>query len=576
MFLLYLPILLVGLFVFRLVFNQVMGVKKVTARTEYDYDVIVVGGSISGPYVSKALAKQGRKVLMVERTLWAKPDRIVGELLQPGGIVALKQLGMHECALKIGMNAHGYAVQDDDGNWVPLPYQEGHKGVSFHFGDFVQSLRRNVWDTCKSNVEMVQGIVTDVLTETVSGQERVYGITYTRSANYKVPCEPFLSGPEIHEEESGERVTITAKAPLVIMCDGGSSKFKGRFAHYRPAGHYHSHFVGIIAKDVELPYEERGHVFLGSTGPILAYRLDPNEVRVLADYKSDELPKPEVLQKWLIEEVAPRMNPGMARGVIAAAQDKKNIRSMPIAQYKATTPCMPGVIGIGDNSNQRHPLTGGGMTCCFRDALLLADELHRIPDFRVSDATKMVAIEQQMHDAILRYSRRRYLHSSCINILSWALYAVFSNKLMRTACFDYFLLGGDCISVPMELLSGLNPSPSTLLRHYSRVAANGAYNVITLSGSYAGKNPDGTVKVLSYEEKRKNTIAFFLSPTRILKAEYMLAYAVYVFAPLVVRELVSIWQFFDPMDAFAIKLYKPMETAIMRLIHPKGGRPVAA
>lgn len=571
----YFLIAVVAVIVFRFVFNKANAVQKTKARTAYDYDVIVIGGSIAGPYVSKALAKQGRKVLMVERSLWAKPDRIVGELLQPGGIEALKDLGMEQCALKTGMPADGYAVQNDDGTWVPLPFKEGYQGVSFHFGDFVQNLRRNVWDTCKNNVEMVQGVVTDVLTETVCGEERAYGISYTRAKKYAVPEEPFLLDGEYPPEEDSGRETIKATAPLVIMCDGGSSKFKSRYSHYRPAGRNHSHFVGLIAKDAEMAYERRGNVFLGKTGPILAYRLDAGEVRVLADYKADDLPRPEVLQKWLIEEVAPRMNAGMAKSVIEAAQDKKNIRSMPIAQYKATTPSMNGVIGIGDNANQRHPLTGGGMTCAFRDGYALAQALAKIPDLRVQDPVKMVEVEAAIKAAILSYTRCRYLHSSCINILSWALYAVFSNFMMRTACFDYFLLGGDCVSGPMELLAGLNPSPATLLRHYSRVAANGAYNVITLSGSYAGKNPDGTIKTPTAEEKKKNAINFFLSPSRILKAEYMLAYAVYVFAPLIVRELLSIWRVFDPTDAFATKIYRPAEAAVVRAILRNGGRPVS-
>ena len=37
-----------------------------------------------------------RRVLMLERDL-SQPDRIVGELLQPGGYLMLKRLGLAEC-----------------------------------------------------------------------------------------------------------------------------------------------------------------------------------------------------------------------------------------------------------------------------------------------------------------------------------------------------------------------------------------------------------------------------------------------------------------------------------------------
>lgn len=48
-----------------------------------------------------ALALQaGRKVLLLERDL-SQPDRIVGELLQPGGYLMLKKLGLADCVNKI-------------------------------------------------------------------------------------------------------------------------------------------------------------------------------------------------------------------------------------------------------------------------------------------------------------------------------------------------------------------------------------------------------------------------------------------------------------------------------------------
>ena len=60
---------------------------------EEDADVIVVGAGILGNAMATSLARDGRKVLLIERD-WSQPDRIVGELLQPGGFRALKRLGL--------------------------------------------------------------------------------------------------------------------------------------------------------------------------------------------------------------------------------------------------------------------------------------------------------------------------------------------------------------------------------------------------------------------------------------------------------------------------------------------------
>lgn len=56
-------------------------------------EVVVVGAGILGSTMSCTLSKGNRKVLVVERDL-SEPDRIVGELLQPGGYNALVKLGM--------------------------------------------------------------------------------------------------------------------------------------------------------------------------------------------------------------------------------------------------------------------------------------------------------------------------------------------------------------------------------------------------------------------------------------------------------------------------------------------------
>ena len=53
----------------------------------------MIGAGIAGCAAAYSLGKDGYKVLLLERDL-SEPDRIVGELLQPGGIQALHELGM--------------------------------------------------------------------------------------------------------------------------------------------------------------------------------------------------------------------------------------------------------------------------------------------------------------------------------------------------------------------------------------------------------------------------------------------------------------------------------------------------
>ena len=63
-------------------------------RFDISTEVVVVGSGVLGSAISAVLARDGRRVTVVERDL-GEPDRIVGELLQPGGYRALKKLGLH-------------------------------------------------------------------------------------------------------------------------------------------------------------------------------------------------------------------------------------------------------------------------------------------------------------------------------------------------------------------------------------------------------------------------------------------------------------------------------------------------
>ena len=61
------------------------------ASNKDEYDVLIVGAGVVGASLAAGLGRTGRRVLVLERDL-EEPDRIVGELLQPGGVRALQLL----------------------------------------------------------------------------------------------------------------------------------------------------------------------------------------------------------------------------------------------------------------------------------------------------------------------------------------------------------------------------------------------------------------------------------------------------------------------------------------------------
>ena len=92
-----------------------------TKKPFNESDVLIVGAGVAGCALAVALGKQGRKVTLLERSL-KEPDRIVGELLQPGGVQALEQLGLLDCLEGIdAIKVVGYDVIYH-GNEVPIAY----------------------------------------------------------------------------------------------------------------------------------------------------------------------------------------------------------------------------------------------------------------------------------------------------------------------------------------------------------------------------------------------------------------------------------------------------------------------
>lgn len=446
------------------------------------FDVIVIGAGVVGPAVATAMARQGRKVLIVERD-WTKPDRIVGELMQPGGLQALRELGMARAVNNIdAIPVLGYYIKYGNDE-ILLDYPTKHdamqarpdtpvagcvfganddmvsdatldaaawqkdsrvRGVSFHHGGFIQNLRAIA--KAEPNLTAVEGTVTDLLEE----DGRIGGVRVKTEKGVK----------QYH-------------AALTVCCDGIYSRFRKRLMPTPPQ--VGSYFVGLTLDDAELPAKHRGHVILGSHAPILVYQILPHATRILCLWRSTKAPSQAngELAAYLQNEVLPAL-PACIRPSFKRALASKKFRSMPNQYLSATEQGRhPGLVLLGDAANMRHPLTGGGMTVGLNDAALFARLVH---PSRVHD----LADHPQMAAAMLAFHRQRKSLDAVINTLSIALYTLFAAdsrplQILQQGCFRYFQLGGLCVSEPIGLLLGMLPQPMLLFRHFFTVAFYAIY-----------------------------------------------------------------------------------------------------
>lgn len=416
------------------------------SKSNYDAaDVIIVGAGVAGAALAHTLGKDGRRVHVIERDL-TEPDRIVGELLQPGGYLKLMELGLEDCLKHIdAQRIFGYALFKDGKNTkLSYPLEKFHSDVSgrsFHNGRFIQSMREKA--ASLPNVQLEQGTVTSLVEE----KGTIKGVQY--------------------KTKTGEE--MTAYAPLTIVCDGCFSNLRRSLC--KPQVEVPSCFVGLVLENCELPHANHGHVILADPSPILFYPISSTEIRCLVDIPGQKVPSigNGEMAQYLKSIVAPQIPPELYDSFIAAI-DRGNIRTMPNRSMPAAPHPTPGALLMGDAFNMRHPLTGGGMTVALSDIVVLRDLLKPLKD--LNDAPELCKYLESF------YTLRKPV-ASTINTLAGALYKVFcaspdqARKEMRQACFDYLSLGGVCSTGPVSLLSGLNPRPLTLVLHFFAVAIYG-------------------------------------------------------------------------------------------------------
>lgn len=448
------------------------------AKEDITYDAIVIGAGVIGPCLAKCLAQKGKKVLIIEKE-WQEPDRIVGELMQPGGVRALRELGMIQAINNIDAQpitgytvmyngekvAIKYSHKDKSGpldllssdivhdgndkilsgdktlNYNDFENDERERGVAFVHGRFLTNLRNMC--LAEPNVTPLAGNVIEVMKNKVG---EVIGVRVD-VPNNRGKCE--------------------FKAHITFVVDGVFSKFRRELASdFKTTSS--SSFIGMSLFNADMPTKNNGHVILGANhSPVLVYQISPQETRILCAFNSKKAPTN--ISKWMIGSVQPHI-PEQLRPSFDKALAEGKFRSMPNQFVCARQNDVTGLCVIGDALNMRHPLGGGGMTVGLKDTVLL---IKKIGDLDFSDRETVL-------DELLDFHYERKSYDSVINVLSIALYSLFAADneylaILQRGCFAYFQRGDDCLEKPIMFLSGVLPRPFLLTKVFFAVALYSVY-----------------------------------------------------------------------------------------------------
>uniref|UniRef100_A0A7S1KSW8 Squalene monooxygenase n=1 Tax=Percolomonas cosmopolitus TaxID=63605 RepID=A0A7S1KSW8_9EUKA len=421
--------------------------KHVVRNMQKDYDLIIVGAGVIGSALAGVIAEKdpSRRICVIERDL-SQPDRIIGELLQPGGLAMLDKLNLQHCSEGIDASVvKGYGVFLK-GEQLNMHYPENETGDrptgrGMHYGRFVTKLRENMKQY--PQVHVVQGSVKKLLEKD--------GVTY--GATYK-------------DADTQEIKTVTAS--LTVVANGAGSGFTKAVSGTKPLSR--STFVGLRLNggNAVLPYPNHGNVFMMHPGPVIAYPTSSQDVRVLIDFPNGTMPPMPQMATYLRDKIAPQFPDDIIRNAFLDAVNEGDIRSVPNREMPAERSRKPGVLLLGDALTTRHPLTGSGMTAGLTDVYHITNALQG------ADYEDYESIQRRLDV----WWKNRNSSMATINILANALYAVFTPAatpdpyvgLLQDAVFSYFKTGGVCVSGPVGLLGGLIKNPYILASHYFAVA----------------------------------------------------------------------------------------------------------
>ncbi|QLE70261.1 FAD-dependent monooxygenase [Streptomyces rectiverticillatus] len=300
-------------------------------------DVAVIGAGPVGCAAALAHARAGHRVLLLEASR-RPPTRLAGEWIHPGGVAVLRRLGVGTPAPSF-LPALGFILHPEDSSPpITLPCPRGDRAATARHCELVATLRAVAAD---------DPAITLALGTRITSIRRTT-VTYTREG-----------GPERH-----------ARVWRVVGADGQSSVVR-RTIHCAAPATTVSRTAGVLLRGLALPAEGYGHVFAGGPGPVLAYRLDDDTVRVTVDVplsrrRAAELPS-------YVRRVYSPFLPADLAGLLCTALERKEAVQWAANRVRLRTfhGREPHVL-VGDAVGTCHPLTASGLTIGLRDAECLA------------------------------------------------------------------------------------------------------------------------------------------------------------------------------------------------------------
>lgn len=333
------------------------------------YDAIVIGARCAGSPTAMLLARQGYRVLLLDKASFPS-DTLSVHYIHQAGVACLNRWGLLERVIE--SNCPPLIEQTIDlGPFALHGAPPAVDGIAAAYAP-----RRTVLDKILVDAAVVAGAELRehfTVKELITDGDRVVGI---------------------HGHERGGAL-VTERAPIVIGADGLHSLVARAVGadtyNVRPSFTcaYYSYWAGVPVDGAELYVRPDRMVIAGSTNDdqtmVISYwpRADFHEVR--ADIDGSFMRALD-----LVPDLAERVLGGKRTERYRGTVDLPNFYRKPHG---------PGWALVGDAGYHKDPITAQGITDAFRDAELLADAIDAGSSGRTPIEDALAGYEQQRNQA---------------------------------------------------------------------------------------------------------------------------------------------------------------------------------
>ncbi len=326
---------------------------------ETHFDLVVVGGGIGGGALAATMAKAGRRVLLLEKSVVFE-DRVRGEWIAPWGVKEVRRLGLYDLLLGAGGHHLDRHVSYDEtrapdvSEAMPLP-----------LGMFVEDVPGPL---CLGHPHHCQTLFDEAVRSGATGLRGVIVDSVTLGAS---PAVAFSYEGDEHQVTAG--LIVGADGRMSIVREAASIKLHQDKPHHM--------FAGMLIEGA--PGWDDKLQAIGTEGEFnfLAFPQGEGRVRIYGGFPLDQRRKfagPDG-QKNFLE--AFRMGCAPANRHLADGKPAGPVLAYFNNDAWTDEPYAEGMVLVGDAGGWNDPIIGQGLSITYRDVRIVTEILKSSDDW---------------------------------------------------------------------------------------------------------------------------------------------------------------------------------------------------